>query len=138
MIFQRLFAGLFSALVLVSLGAQTAKPRPADTASPSSAMPKLRILFVADGADERADRIAAFLRTSGLAVTVTDYAAVKLADCDAHDVVLADSKRFRESAKGSLISAMTFPKTKTPIVAANFLGTKLIERQGVAMTSGYI
>ena len=31
-----------------------------------------------------------------------------------------------------------FPRTDTPIVAVGFFGTELIERHGVAMTSGYI
>jgi hypothetical protein len=58
--------------------------------------------------------------------------------CDAHDVVLADSKLFRENEKGSFGRARGFPQTASPIVAVGFLGTELIEGHRIAMTSGYI
>jgi hypothetical protein len=97
----------------------------------------LRILLVVGVRDEHAARIEAFLRKRGFAPSVTTYAEVDLKSCDAHDVVLADSKLFREN-RGALKHALEFPKTKSPIVAVGFLGTELIEAQGLAMTSGYI
>lgn len=98
----------------------------------------LNVLVVVDKEDARSKRIVEFLRGGGMAPTVTTYAKVDRRACDACDVVLADSKRFRENEKGSVGRARAFPQTTSPIVAVGFLGTELIEGQKIAMTSGYI
>ncbi len=101
------------------------------------AVPALRVLLVGVDDGERTQRIATFLRTRGFATSVATYANVSQAACDGADVVLADSPTFR-NVKGQTGNARRFPTTATPIVAVGFLGTELIEAQGVAMTSGYI
>jgi DNA-binding response OmpR family regulator len=98
----------------------------------------LKVLLVVDKEDARSKRLAELLKRSGMAPKVTTYAKVTANTCDAHDVVLADSKLFRKNEKGSIGRARGFPKTKSPIVAVGFLGTELIEGQKIAMTSGYI
>lgn len=98
----------------------------------------LNVLVVVDREDARSRRIVELLRGGGMAPTVTTYAKVDRRACDASDVVLADSKRFRENEKGSVGRARGFPRTTSPIVAVGFLGTELIEGQKIAMTSGYI
>jgi hypothetical protein len=98
----------------------------------------LKVLVVVDAEDARSKRIVDFLRDGGMAPTVTTYAKVDTRACDAHDVVLADSKLFRKNVKGSVGRARGFPQTASPIVAVGFLGTELIEGHKIAMTSGYI
>ncbi len=95
------------------------------------------ILLVAVDDSERTTRIAAFLNERGLQTTTTTYAKVQQADCDRHDVVLADSPTFGQT-KGARAAAVKFPMTGTPIVAVGFLGTQLLEAQKVAMACGYI
>jgi len=98
----------------------------------------VKVLLAVDAADERSDRITAFLDGHGFSTTVRLFTEARTAECDAHDVVLFDSKLFRKTAKGARKNALAFPKTRTPIVAVGFLGTELIEAHGLAMTSGYI
>jgi hypothetical protein len=97
----------------------------------------LRVLLVSSSRDEHAKRIQGFLEERRMKVTATTYEEVDTETCDSHDVVLAASKLFREDGKGGR-KASSFPKTRTPIVAIGFLGTRLIENHGLAMTSGYI
>ncbi len=97
----------------------------------------LRILLVASSVDDHARRTREFLTNRGLQVTLSTYDEVDTQACDDHDVVLAASKLFREDGKGGR-RASSFPKTSSPIVAVGFLGTRLIEHHGLAMTSGYI
>ncbi|MEM9379591.1 MAG: hypothetical protein AAGB93_06530 [Planctomycetota bacterium] len=97
----------------------------------------VRVLLVADQRDERADRVTTFLEERGFSVRVTTYGAVSREDCDAHDVVLADSKGF-EQIRDLRAVARSFPKSETPLVAVGILGTELVEAHGLAMTSGYI
>lgn len=99
---------------------------------------RLKVLLVVDVADSRSQRISDFFGKHGLATTVATYWEVTKSACDASDVVLADSKLFRKSVKGSRARVLAFPKTSSPIVAVGFLGTELIEAHGIAMTSGYI
>ncbi len=101
-------------------------------------VPKIEVLLVVDQADDRSKRIVALFAEHGLRTTVTTYATVTLEACDAHDVVLADSKLFRQDLPGTRQLAVKLPKTGTPIVAVGFLGTELVEAHGIAMTSGYI
>jgi len=96
-----------------------------------------RVLLVVDVADERSARIVAFLEEGGFEVEVSTYEEVTTAQCDRHDVVLADSKLFGKS-RGTRQHVLKFPSTATPIVAVGFFGTELIEAHGIAMTSGYI
>jgi len=99
---------------------------------------RLKILLVVDQEDARSKRIMHLLGSHGLATTVSTYETVTTLSCDTHDVVLADSKLFRENLKGSRGRAIKFPRTSSPIIAVGFLGTELIEAHGIAMTSGYI
>ena len=99
---------------------------------------RLQVLLVVDREDARSKRISDFLRGSGMSPKITTYAKVTTRACNAHDVVLADSKLFRKNEAGSVGRARGFPKTEAPIVAVGFLGTELIEGQGIDMTSGYI
>lgn len=101
-------------------------------------MRPLAVLLVVDREDERSARIATFLKENGIAPKVTTYTDVTTRACDAHDVVLADSRLFRKNDKSAVGRARVFPRTKSPIVAVGFLGTELIEGQKIAMTSGYI
>ena len=98
----------------------------------------LKVLVVVDAEDARSKRLADFLRDGGMAPAITTYAKVDTRACDAHDVVLADSKLFRKNEKGSIGRARAFPQTASPIVAVGFLGTELVEGHRIAMTSGYI
>jgi len=97
----------------------------------------IAVLVVVDQQDDRSARIAKFLKQRGCEPSVTTYEVVTAAECDRHDVVLADSKLFR---KGLRIreQVLAFPQTDTPIVAVGFYGTELVEAHKVAMTSGYI
>ncbi|MGC6489216.1 MAG: hypothetical protein ACON4Z_16335 [Planctomycetota bacterium] len=95
------------------------------------------VLLVSGARDERSGRVAAFLAARGLDVDVTTYAEATAAMCERAEVVLCDSKRFRETAKVRE-HVLAFPKTTTPIVAVGFFGTELVEAHGVAMTSGYV
>ncbi|MCK5942851.1 MAG: hypothetical protein KAI24_12820 [Planctomycetes bacterium] len=95
------------------------------------------VLLVSDARDERSARLAAFLRGRGMQVTVTTYPEVTAELCERHQVALCDSKRFRQTAK-VMEHVHAFPRTSTPIVAVGFFGTELVEKHGVAMTSGYI
>ena len=97
----------------------------------------LRVLLVTSTADEHAARIGKFLTDRGFTVQSSTYPEVDSKTCDANDVILADSKLFREDGKPGL-KARTFPATKTPVVAVGFLGHLIIEAHGLAMTSGYI
>jgi Thiol:disulfide interchange protein DsbD, N-terminal len=97
----------------------------------------LRVLLVTSSKDEHATRIQKFLIDRGFSVEATTYPEVDSKTCDAHEVILADSKLFREDGKGGR-KARDFPKTKTPIVAVGFLGHLIVEAHGLAMTSGYI
>ena len=97
----------------------------------------LRVLLAVSSKDDFATRVAGFLEKRGFVVSSTTYDEVDVKTCDTHDVVLAASKLFRQDGKGGR-KASSFPKTKTPIVAVGFLGTRLIENHGLAMTSGYI
>ena len=98
----------------------------------------LSVLVVVDQKDARSERITEFLKQGGMAPVVTTYEKVTMRACDAADVVLADSKVFRENTPGSIQRVRNFPRTSSPIVAVGYLGTELIEGQGIAMTSGYI
>ena len=95
------------------------------------------VLVVVDQADERSARLDAFLTEHGCEVSVTTYELVTAADCDRHDVVLADSKLFRKGLRVRE-QVLAFPQTETPIIAVGFYGTELVEAHNVAMTSGYI
>jgi hypothetical protein len=95
------------------------------------------VLLVSGARDERSGRIADFLAARGLDVDVTTYAEATAAMCERAEVVLCDSKRFRETAKVRE-HVLAFPQTTTPIVAVGFFGTELVEAHGVAMTSGYV
>ncbi len=95
------------------------------------------VLLVAVDDGERTQRIATFLRERGLLPTVTTYATVTTALCDANEVVLADSPTFGQ-VRGKKINARAFPKTESPVVAVGFLGTELLEAHKVAMACGYI
>ena len=97
----------------------------------------LKVLLVVDQEDARSKRVSDFLRKNGLSPTLRTYGTVTTSVCDAHDVVLTDSKVFRKSRE-SAGRARAFPRTSSPIVAVGFLGTELIEGHGIAMTSGYI
>ena len=98
----------------------------------------IEVLVVVDQKGARSERIVEFLKKGGMAPKVAIYPEVTTRECDAADVVLADSKLFRKYAEGSVGRARAFPKTDSPIVAVGFLGTELIEAHGIAMTSGYI
>jgi hypothetical protein len=95
------------------------------------------VLLVALDESERTTRIAAFLAERGFRTDVTTYAKVQQAECDAHDVVLADSATFGQ-VRGKMKDVDRFPATASPIVAVGILGTRLLENQKVAMACGYI
>lgn len=97
----------------------------------------VEVLLVTPAEDEHRDRVAAWLEERAFVVRTATYATVTAEACDGADVVLADSRRFREN--GDATGAVKrFPRTQSPIVAVGFLGTELVEAHGVAMTSGYI
>ena len=108
---------------------------PAEVALQSE--PPLKVLLVVDAEDERSARIVKLLGERGINSEVTTYAAVTTEACDRHDVVLADSKLFRQGERVRDL-VLKFPQTVAPIVAVGFWGTELIEAHKVAMTSGYI
>lgn len=97
----------------------------------------LSVLLVSPMKEERADRLAVWLKSRGFEVVPTTYATATPELCEAADVVLADSGLFRSNGD-ALGHARQFPRTETPIVAVGFLGTELVEAHDVAMTSGYI
>mgnify|MGYP003637375202 FL=1 len=99
--------------------------------------PPINVLLVVDAEDERSARITKLLTERGIQSDVTTYAVVTTALCDSHDVVLADSKLFRQGGQIRDL-VLKFPHTLAPIVAVGFWGTELIEAHEVAMTSGYI
>lgn len=107
------------------------------TVAISGRLDAFEVLLVSGVQDERSERIAALLAERGFEVTATTYADVTAEQCDAHEVVLADSKRFGGTARVRE-QVLKFPATSTPIVGVGFWGTELFEAQGVAMTSGYI
>jgi hypothetical protein len=100
-----------------------------------AAAARLAVLLVAVAADARAERIAAFLKDRGCAVTVATWNDVTAAQCDAADVVLADSPLHGHTKPAD---PARFPATGTPVVAVGFLGTALLEAQKVTMACGYI
>jgi hypothetical protein len=97
----------------------------------------VRVLLVGVDDGERTQRIAAFLRERGFVVGVTTWATATTAECDAHDVVLADSLTFNQQ-RGKKVDVTKFPPTRSPIVAVGFLGTRLLEANRIAMACGYI
>lgn len=99
--------------------------------------PPMSVLLVVDAIDERSQRIREMLTEHGITSSQTTYEEVKGALCDSHDVVLADSKLFRQGKKIRDL-VLNFPQTTSPIVAVGFYGTELVEAHKVAMTSGYI
>ena len=102
-----------------------------------AALGPAKVLLVAIDDGERTQRIAAFLTARGFVPTVTTYAKVTAQDCDASDLVLADSPTFGQ-CKGQSAKGKAFPETSAPVVAVGFLGTVLLEAQKVAMACGYI
>lgn len=110
---------------------ELAVPAPQDPGAP------IRVLLVAVDDTARTQRIAAFLRARGCTPTVATYADVTAAQCDAHDVVVADSPTFQQ-LRGKKVPVERFPETGTPVVAVGLLGTRLLEANKVAMASGYI
>jgi len=97
----------------------------------------LEVLLVVAEMGERSDRQKAFLAGRGFQVSVTSYEDIEQKQCDAHDVVIADSPLFGKT-RGARNHALQFPRTVSPVVAVGFLGTEIIEKHGLAMTSGYI
>jgi hypothetical protein len=95
------------------------------------------VLLVAIADDERSARIAAFLTQRGFRVDVTTYAKVAAAECDAHDLVIADSPTFNQTKAGRS-GAQKFPLTRTPMIAVGFLGSQVLVAQKVTMACGYI
>jgi hypothetical protein len=95
----------------------------------------LAVLLVAVANDARAERIAAFLKGRGCQPTVATWNEVTAAQCDAADVVLADSTLFDNTKPADV---RKFPNTSAPVVAVGFLGTELLEAQKVTMACGYI
>ena len=105
------------------------------TAPAAPAQAPLQVLLVTAAADERQKRIAGFLKDRGCKPSVTTWADVGAAACDAADVVLADSPLFGKTAGANV---RHFPVTSTPVVAVGFLGTELLKAQKVTMACGYI
>lgn len=100
-------------------------------------IPKLRVLLVVGEHDDRTTRIDDWLAGRGFETSVKTYADVEASDCDACDVVLADSNVFGKTS-ASRADVRRFPQSQTPLVAVGFNGTELIESHEIAMTSGYI
>lgn len=100
-------------------------------------VPALQVLLVVGEEDDRTARIVDWLESHGFAITTTTYADVDKADCDANDVVLADSNVFGKTKAGR-DHVLGFPKSETPLIAVGFNGTSLVEAHEIAMTSGYI
>jgi hypothetical protein len=112
-------------------------------ASPAAAvLDRLKVLLVTPGDAARRDRIAGFLAARGFAASVADYDGVTAAQCDAVDLVVADSPNADKAAFSAAMKlgrrAEAFPETRTPIVAVGYLGTRLLEAHKLAMASGYI
>jgi hypothetical protein len=101
----------------------------------AAAAPALQVLLVAVAADDRAARVAAFLQARGLVATTTTWNKVTKEQCDAADVVLADSPLFGKTQGANV---RQFPDTTTPVVAVGFLGTELLKAQKVTMACGFI
>ncbi|MCA8971906.1 MAG: hypothetical protein KDC95_19120 [Planctomycetes bacterium] len=95
----------------------------------------LSVLLVVDVDDDHARRVRDFIAAEGFEVDMTTYPSATTEACDAHDIVVCDSKTF---GSVKMDGVRGFPKTRSPIVAVGFLGTELLEGQGIAMTSGYI
>ena len=95
------------------------------------------VLLVTAAQDERSKRIVQFLTQHGFRPTVATYAAVTKEQCDAHDVVIADSPYFKQ-AGAARKDAMRFPETATPMVAVGHLGSTVLIAQKVTMACGYI
>lgn len=116
---------------------QCLPPMALELALPAAREKAPSVLLVAIDESERTTRIAAFLAERGFRVDVTTYAKVQQVECDAHDVVLADSPTHGQ-LHGKLEDVKRFPATTSPIVAVGLLGTELLENQKVAMACGYI
>ena len=97
----------------------------------------ISVLLVVHEQGDRSERIASFLGDHGQTCNTTTYDDVTTELCDQHDVVLADSELFG-TARAATRTVWNFPRTESPIIAVGFLGTELIEKHGLAMTSGYI
>ena len=65
------------------------------------------------------------------------YAEVTAAQCDAHDVVLADPPYFEQCGSATK-AASVFPRTASPVVAVGLLGARLLEAHEIAMAYDYI
>ena len=103
----------------------------------SGEIPALKVLLVVGAKDERTQRIEEWLSARRFEINTRLYTEVEKPDCEAHDVVLADSNLFgKTTARRAVIHK--FPKSETPLVAVGFNGTELIEAHKIAMTSGYI
>ena len=72
------------------------------------------VLLVAVANDDRAARIATFLKESGFRPAITTYETVTKEACDANDVVIADSPYFGK-VKGARKHALKFPETASPL-----------------------
>lgn len=97
--------------------------------------PTVLLVVVERGA--RADRIAAFLTERGCRPTLITYKEVQVAECDASDLVVADSPTFGK-LKGQTGVSRQFPLTSAPVIAIGLLGTELLKAQKVSMASGYV
>jgi hypothetical protein len=106
-----------------------------EVADAAGAAPRVLLVVIEEG--ERSARTAAFLQQRGFPCTLATYDKVTAEQCDAHDVVLADSPYFEEARRATKL-ARAFPRTSAPIVAVGFLGTELLEAHKVAMACGYI
>lgn len=103
----------------------------------SGAVRQISVLLVVAAAGDRAERIAGFLRARDFNTGIATYEDVAMEDCDARDVVVADSDVFRRHGVSAAV-VKRFPATSSPVVAVGFLGTQLVAAHGLAMTSGYI
>ena len=129
---------LFPIFLLFLLLAGQEAPDPTPPAEPDA----LRLLLVTPGTPARTARIRAFLAGHGIALQAARYGQVTKEACDGVDLVVADSPAddkaaFRRSMKLRR-RARSFPRTAAPILAVGYLGTELLEAQGLAMASGYI
>ena len=107
------------------------------TVAAASAPSAISVLLVVREQGDRSERIASFLGDHGHTCTTTTYEDVTAALCNQHQVVLADSELFG-TARAATRTVWTFPRTESPVVAVGFLGTELVEKHDLAMTSGYI
>jgi len=108
------------------------------TATVQGAVAPPHVLTVVDVEGPRSQRIHDWLEQRGFDASVATYAAVTLEQCDAADLVLADSPYFGQYERGALSAVKAFPRTSSPVIAVGFFGTELVEAHGLAMTSGYI